>query len=65
MGHSPSIFDLKPQTISKLIPYFEGKYFNLKKYYIKHLFKFCNQIKYNDIKTYCKEKYQNQNSFNL
>ena len=54
-GHSPSIFDLKPQTISKLIPYFEGKYFNLKKYYIKHLFKFCNQIKYNDIKTYCKE----------
>lgn len=51
-GHNPDIFDLKPNTISNLIPIFNNKYFNIKKFYIKHLSKFCNQSEFNDIKSY-------------
>ena len=54
-GHPPDIFDLKPHTISKILPFFDGKPFTIKKYYIKHLFQFCNNPNYSDIKTYCTE----------
>jgi len=42
----PEIQELKPQTIYTLIPWFKGKPFNLRKYYVDLYMKFCGQPKY-------------------
>ena len=42
----PEIQELKPQTIHTLIPWFKGKPFSLRKYYVDLYMKFCAQPKY-------------------
>ena len=52
---SPEITELKPQTIGFIINWFQNKPFRIKKYYIQHFNKFCNQTDYDDIMTFSKK----------
>ena len=52
-GMDPNIMDLKVQTIHKVIPWFSGKYYSTKKYYVNHYTKFCQQNNFSTMKDYC------------
>ena len=54
----PNITYLKPQTISQIVPWFDRKPYNIKKYYCNHFAKFCQQTEFNDIEKYCLNKFQ-------
>ena len=54
----PSIVDLKPHTISSLVPKLEKKSYSVKKFYIKNFNKFLLQSKYTTIEDF------SQNEFN-
>lgn len=47
--NEPNIVDIKTQNISKIIPWFDAKPYNIKQYYVKWFSKFCQQSEYNDI----------------
>lgn len=47
-----SIIDLKPQNIGFYIAWFANKPYRIKNFYIKCYNKFCNQIKYSNIKDF-------------
>ncbi|NDH69668.1 MAG: hypothetical protein EBY22_17585, partial [Gammaproteobacteria bacterium] len=53
-GSQPDIFDLKPQTIGGLVNWLQGKNFKLKSYYCKNFTRFCSDVKYVDMKSFCK-----------
>lgn len=53
-GFAPEISDLKPQTIGGLIPWLQGKSRKLKSYYCKNFSKFCSDVRYTDMKEFCK-----------
>ena len=53
-GSAPEVSDLKPQTIAGLVPWLQGKAYKLKNYYCKNFSKFCSDVKYSDIKAFCK-----------
>ena len=48
-GTTPDIIDIKPQTLSYVLPYFDKKPFKVKNYYARNYTAFCNQTKFNDI----------------
>ena len=55
-GCEPDITDLRPQNIGKIIPFFEGKPYKLKKYYCDKFIEFCNDHEYNDMKEFCENR---------
>ena len=52
-GHTPTIVNLRPQFIGKIIPFLEGKPYKLRDYYCKNFIKFCNDANNNDIRQFC------------
>jgi G3E family GTPase len=56
-GCEPTITNLRPQFIGKIIPYLDGKPYNMREYYCKRFIEFCSDINYNDIRTYCLDKF--------
>ena len=51
--NEPDITDLRPQFISKIIPFLEGKPYKVRQYYCKKFIKFCNDSENNDIRSFC------------
>ncbi len=56
-GFEPYIIDLKPQTISSIIPWFENKSYKAKQFYCYNYSDFCRQNEYNCMKEYCLNKF--------
>ena len=52
-GYSPNLTDLKPATITNLIPWFQGKSFKVKTFYCKAFSKFCSDTKHDKIEEFC------------
>lgn len=61
-GKTPEITNLRPQFISKIIPWFKCKPYKLRKYYCKHFINFCNDTINIDIQTYCLQKLRGRKS---
>lgn len=55
-GYTPDIVQLKPQLIGNIIPWFNGKAYNIRKYYCDWFIKFCNDSNYIDMNLFCKKK---------
>ena len=55
-GVEPTIFDLRPQFIGKVIPFLDGKPYKVREYYCKKFLQFCNDDINNDIKQFCLTK---------
>lgn len=55
-GYKPTIFDLEPQFIGKIIPFLKGKPYKVREYYCKNFFQFCNDANNNDIRQFCLTK---------
>jgi len=53
-GVPPEVSDLKPQTITGLVPWLQGKSRKLKSYYCKQFSKFCSDVNYVDMVSFCK-----------
>ncbi len=53
-GHVPEITDLKPQTIGGFVPWLNGKSRKLKSYYCKQFSRFCSDVQYGDMTSFCK-----------
>jgi len=51
--NTPNITDLRPQFISKIIPFLDGKPYKVREYYCKNFIKFCNDSNNNDIYSFC------------
>lgn len=52
-GYNPHLNEMKPQTLSQLFPFFEGKPYKVKYYYCKRFIQFCSNHQYNDVKDFC------------
>lgn len=52
-GNEPDITNLRPQFIGKVIPFLDGKPYNVREYYCKKFIKFCNDADNNDIYSFC------------
>ena len=52
-GYEPTIVDLRPQFIGKIIPFLEGKPYKVRNYYCKKFLKFCNDPNNNNIIQFC------------
>lgn len=48
----PAITELRPQNIHNIIPWFKGKPFDIRKYYVDLYIKFCSQPKYSSPKEF-------------
>ena len=48
------LFELKPQNLGTVIPWFSNKPYKIKNYFVKNYVNFCNQSKYNNMNDYCK-----------
>jgi hypothetical protein len=55
-GYEPTIVDLRPQFIGKIIPFLEGKPYKVREYYCKNFLQFCNDANNNDIRQFCLTK---------
>lgn len=55
-GYEPTIVDLRPQFIGKIIPFLEGKPYKVREYYCKKFLQFCNDPNNNDIRQFCLTK---------
>ena len=55
-GYEPDITDLRPQFISKIIPFLEGKPYKVREYYCNKFSQFCNDADNNDIHSFCLKK---------
>lgn len=55
-GYEPTIVDLRPQFIGKIIPFLEGKPYKVREYYCKKFLQFCNDSNNNDIRQFCLTK---------
>lgn len=51
----PTIVDLTPQSIKEIIPWFKGKPFQLRKYYVDLYTRFCQNDKYTIPEEFCKK----------
>jgi len=51
----PEIIDLKPQNLPDVIEWFVKKPYRIKNYFVKNFVKFCNQTKYDSIKTFAEK----------
>ena len=58
-GYNPEITDLRPQFISTVIPFLDGKPYKVREFYCKQFTKFCNDIDNNDIRSFCLKKIGN------
>ncbi len=56
-GVEPYIMDLKPQTISNIIPWFKNKAYKAKQYYCSNYIDFCRQNKFNTMDEFCLNKF--------
>jgi superfamily I DNA/RNA helicase len=52
-GYEPEIIDLRPQFISKIIPFLDGKPYKVREYYCNKFTQFCNDADNNDIRSFC------------
>jgi len=59
-GYNPEIIDLRPQFISTIIPFLDGKPYKVREFYCKQFTKFCNDIDNNDIRSFCLKKIGNK-----
>lgn len=50
---NPNLVELKPNNISKYIPWLNGKPYKVKEYYQKAFTQFCNQSEFRDMESYC------------
>ena len=55
-GYEPEIIDLRPQFISKIIPFLDGKPYKVREYYCNKFTQFCNDADNNDIRSFCLKK---------
>ena len=51
-GVEPTIFNLRPQFIGKVIPFLDGKPYKVREYYCKKFLQFCNDDINNDIRQF-------------
>jgi hypothetical protein len=52
-GYEPEIIDLRPQFISNIIPFLDGKPYKVREYYCNKFTQFCNDADINDIRSFC------------
>lgn len=52
----PYITDLRPQFIGEIIPFLNGKSYQIREYYCKKFIDFCNDADNNDIHSFCMKK---------
>ena len=52
----PAITNLRPQFIGKIIPFLDGKPYNVREYYCKKFTEFCNDTDNEDIRSFCLKK---------
>lgn len=52
-GYDPTIINLRPQFINKIIPYLDGKSYKVREYYCRNFLNFCNNVNYNNIREFC------------
>jgi hypothetical protein len=53
---APTIVDLRPQFIGKIIPFLNGKPYKIREYYCKKFSQFCNDANSKDIREFCLSK---------
>jgi len=54
-GYSPNLTEIKPQMMSNISTWFQGKSFKMRSYYSKNFAKFCGNINYSSMEKYCIE----------
>jgi hypothetical protein len=54
-GYQPTLTEVKPQMMTNISPWFQGKSFKMKSFYSKNFAKFCASTTYTCIKKYCLE----------
>lgn len=54
-GFQPTLTDVKPQMMTNISPWFQGKSFKMKSFYSKNFAKFCGSTTYTCMEKYCME----------
>ena len=55
-GYEPQLVDLKAQTIAQVVPWFQGKPYTVKNFYVKKYLEFCRQVKHTNINSFMPKK---------